>query len=78
MLIKKTIENGAIIYLNSPFTKEEVQATINLMPTNKSPGPDGFSNEFYRGFWTELHPIFFGIHFSIAQKWQRPFKVFVI
>ena len=45
-------------YLNSPFTKEEVQATINLMPTNKSPGPDGFSNEFYREFWTELHPIF--------------------
>ena len=45
-------------YLNSPFTKEEVQATINLMPTNKSPGPDGFSNEFYREFWTEFHPIF--------------------
>lgn len=44
--------------LNSPFTEEEVLSTINSMPLNKSPGPDGFSVDFYKEFWPEIQPIF--------------------
>ncbi|KAM0859252.1 hypothetical protein ACQ4PT_047323 [Festuca glaucescens] len=37
--------------LEAQFTEGEVWAAICAMPTNKSPGPDGFSWEFYRHCW---------------------------
>ena len=33
--------------LNRPVTMAEVEAAINSLPTNKSPGSDGFTAEFY-------------------------------
>jgi mannosylglycoprotein endo-beta-mannosidase len=37
--------------LEVQFTEAEVWAAICAMPTNKSPGPDGFTWEFYRHCW---------------------------
>ena len=34
--------------------KAELTAALNKMNTNKSPGPNGLTTEFYRTFWTEL------------------------
>lgn len=43
--------------LTSPITKQELDEAISKLKTNKSPGSDGYPNEFYRTFRQEVSSL---------------------
>ena len=66
-LNQEEIEN-----INIPITGTEIETVIKNLPTNKSPGPDGFTGEFYQTFRAELTPIHLKLFQNKAEGGTHP------
>jgi hypothetical protein len=51
-LIPTTISADKAAILENEVTAEEIRDILFHMPANKSPGPDGFSAEFFKASWS--------------------------
>ena len=66
-LNQEEIEN-----MNRLITSTETETVIKNLPTNKSPGPDGFTGEFHQTFREELTPILLKLFQNIAEGGTLP------
>ena len=62
-LNQEEIEN-----INRPITSPEIETVIKSLPTNKSPGPNGFTGKFYQTFREALTPILLKLFQNIAER----------
>ena len=58
--------------MNRQITSTKVLSTIKYLPTNNSPGPDGFTGKFYLKFREEPTPILFKLFQKVAEEGKLP------
>ena len=66
-LNQEEIEN-----IKRPITSSVIETVIKILPTNKSPGPDGITGEFYQIFREGLIPILLKLFQSTAEGGTLP------
>jgi hypothetical protein len=57
--------------LDTPFSEEEVWETVKRLPSDKAPGPDGFTGRFYKSCWAIVKT---DVMASISCIWARKFR----
>jgi hypothetical protein len=53
--------NEDLQWLDSPFTKQEIDNIIKSLPSDKSPGPDGFNTNFIKKCWRIIAQDFYDL-----------------
>jgi len=61
-----------INHLNSRITSKEIKTVIKILQTKETPGPDGFSAEFYQTFIEDLIPLLSKLFHKIEMEGKLP------
>ena len=64
--------NQEEIEIMNTITSTEIEAVIKNLPKIKSPGPDGFTGEFYQTFREELMSILLNVFQKITEEGTFP------
>ena len=69
------INQGELETLNGQITPNKTEALIKKLPTNKCPGPGGFTGEFYQTF-QELTPLVLKLFHKIQEEGRSANSVY--
>ena len=58
--------------INRQITSTEIETVFKNLPTNKSPGPDGFTGEFYQTFREQLTHVLLKLFQNRAEGGKLP------
>jgi len=53
--------------LDAPFSEDEVWSTIKSLPSDRAPGPDGFTGRFYKSCWPIIKADFMAALICLQQ-----------
>lgn len=60
--------------IDNPITKEEIIEAIKKLKNNKSPGTDGYTNEFYKAFSDIISPLLERTYAHIMETGKMPYS----
>ena len=66
------MEEAAANSLGAPLTAHEITEAIKSLQSGKSPGPDGYTTDFYKAFGHILAPILVRVYNDAFEKGQLP------
>ena len=66
------LKQEEIEIMNNPIISTDTEAVIKNLPQNETPGPDGFTGEFYQTFREELIAILLKHFQKISEEEALP------
>ena len=67
-----TVSRESAENLDRPLSVQEITLCISLMQNDKSPGPDGFSAEFFKKFAVQLAPLLLDVFNDSLERGVLP------